>query len=87
MRLVDYDWVYEMTEGVLVAAGSSGIAQAPSAQSTRNSIGMFFSKAQAAGTPITLKDSQENVVVTIAPKRQVQSVVISAPALKKDATY
>lgn len=84
---LDYDATFEITGGLLVAAGSSGMAQAPATQSTQYSIGMTYSSAQAAGTPVSVKDSKGSELVTFTPKRQYQFVVISSPQLKKDATY
>ncbi len=84
---LDYDGTFEMSGGFLIAAGSAGMAQAPSEQSGQYSIAMNYSKAQQAGTLVHLKDSKGNTVVTFAPKKQYQAVVISSPELKKDTEY
>lgn len=84
---LDYDVTFEMTGGVVVAAGSTGMAQAPATQSTQYSVLMTYSKTQPAGTLVSLKDSQGNPVVTYAPQKQYQSLVIASPALKQGATY
>ncbi|PYI53743.1 carbohydrate-binding domain-containing protein [Paenibacillus flagellatus] len=84
---LDYDGTFVMSGGFLIAAGSTGMASAPSADSGQNSVVMSFSKAQAAGSLIRLEDGQGNAVATFAPAKTYQSVVISSPSLKKDATY
>lgn len=84
---LDYDGAFEMTGGFLIAAGSSGMVQAPSEQSTQYSIAMNYSQIQQAGTLIHLEDSKGNNVVTFAPKKNYQSVVVSSPELKKDIEY
>lgn len=84
---LDYDGVFEMSGGLLIAAGSSGMAEAPSEQSTQYSILMDFSEVQQAGSIVNLKDGNENTVVTFAPRKEYQSVVITSPELKKDTTY
>lgn len=84
---LDYDGTFEMTGGFLIAAGSSGMAQAPSEQSTQNSIIMTYPQTQQAGTIVNLKDSKGNTLATFAPKKNYQTVVISSPELKKNSVY
>ncbi|MFZ5965722.1 MAG: carbohydrate-binding domain-containing protein [Bacillota bacterium] len=84
---LDYDGTFELSGGFLVAAGSAGMAQAPSEQSAQYSIIMNYSQTQQAGTVVHLKDNEGNTVVTFAPKKNYQSVVISSSELKKDTTY
>lgn len=84
---LDYDGVFEISGGVLIAAGSTGMAQVPSEQSTQNSMLMYYTQVQKAGTIIHMKDNTGNTVVTFAPKKEYQSVAISSPELKKDSAY
>ncbi|MDF2533039.1 MAG: dockerin type 1 [Clostridia bacterium] len=83
---LDYDGVFEISGGLLIAAGSSGMAQAPSV-STQNSMLMYYPQVQQAGTIINLKDNAGKTVVTFAPKKEYLSVVISSPELNKDTAY
>ncbi|MFY0760822.1 carbohydrate-binding domain-containing protein [Metabacillus dongyingensis] len=84
---LDYDQSFEMSGGFLIAAGSSGMAMATSEESTQNSILMSYPETQSAGTILHLEDSKGNKVVTAAPEKDYQSVVISSPKLTKDASY
>ncbi|MDF2626852.1 MAG: dockerin type 1 [Symbiobacteriaceae bacterium] len=84
---LDYDGTFEMTGGFVIAAGSAGMAQAPSEQSTQHAVAMVFSSTQQAGTLVSLHDQQGNAVVTYTPSKPYQSVVISSPKLKKGETY
>lgn len=84
---LDYDGTFVISGGVLMAAGSSGMAQTTSDESTQNSIIMTYTKTQKAGTVVHLKDSKGNIVETVTPKKDYQSLVISSPNLVKDATY
>ncbi|MCX7922545.1 MAG: carbohydrate-binding domain-containing protein [Clostridia bacterium] len=84
---LDYNGTFEMSGGFLIAAGSAGMSEAPSEKSTQYSINMYYTNMQQAGTLVNLKDSNGNTVATFAPKKEYQSVVISSPALKKEATY
>ncbi|KAA0944262.1 carbohydrate-binding domain-containing protein [Sporosarcina sp. ANT_H38] len=84
---LDYDEDFEISGGVLIAAGSSGMAMATSEDSSQHTILMTYPKTQSAGTTLLLEDSEGNEIVTFAPEKDYQSVVISSPKLTKDASY
>lgn len=84
---LDYDGTFVMTGGFLVAAGSSGMAQATSDQSTQPGVLMTYSKQQQAGTMVHLQDSEGKDILTFAPAKSYQSLFVSSPNLKKDAAY
>lgn len=84
---LDYDGEFIISGGLLVSAGSSGMAQAPAETSTQSSIAMNFSTTQKAGTLVSLKDSKGNTITTVAPKKDYQTVVISSPEIKKGSEY
>lgn len=84
---LDFDGSFELSGGTLIAAGSSGMAQAPSDTSSQRSISMTFSETQQAGTIVHLEDSEGNTIMTFAPSKNYQSVVISSPDLKDGGLY
>ncbi len=84
---LDYDGAFEHSGGTLIAAGSAGMAQAPSDASTQRSMMMIFPQAQEAGTFVTLRDDSGNTVAAIAPTKAFQTVLISTPELKSGASY
>ncbi|HHV09279.1 MAG TPA: carbohydrate-binding domain-containing protein [Clostridiales bacterium] len=84
---MDYNGTANITGGTVVIAGSVGMAQGFSGTSTQYSILYNFSASSAAGTEVTIKDADGNVVISYTPEKQYQSVVISSPDLQKDATY
>ena len=84
---LDYDGVFEMSGGFIVAEGSSGMVQAPSEQSTQYSLVMSFSNVQQAGTIIHIEDGKGGNVATFAPAKNYQTVVVCSPQLKKDTEY
>jgi hypothetical protein len=84
---LDYDATFEMTGGFLVAAGSSGMAMAPSDTSTQYSIAMTYPQTQKAGNLVSLQDSKGNSIATFAPAKEYQTVVASSPELKKGESY
>ncbi|WP_083679558.1 carbohydrate-binding domain-containing protein [Paenibacillus amylolyticus] len=84
---LDYDGTFEISGGYLVAAGSSGMAQGTSDASTQNTIVMTFPTTQKAGTLVHVQDSEGNNILTFAPAKDYQTVVVSSPDLAKDGSY
>lgn len=84
---LDYDGSFDISGGTLVAAGSSGMLQATADDSSQSTIAMTFSQAQQAGTLVHLQDSDGNTIMTFAPSKNYQSVVISSPKLTQGGSY
>ena len=84
---LDYDAAFEVSGGTLAIAGSSGMAQAPSATSKQNSVLVYYTNTQAAGTKAILKDASGNVLFSYTPEKAYQSIVFSGPNLKQGQTY
>jgi hypothetical protein len=78
---------YNISGGFLVAAGSSGMAQAPSTSSTQYSVVHNFSSPQAAGTMVHIETQDGEEILTFVPAKAYQSVVLSSPELKNGSTY
>lgn len=78
---LDYNGTFEITGGTLVAAGASGMAQNVSG-GTQTTVGISFDQTQAAGTLISLKDSDGNTLLSVAPSKNFQHLVISSPDLQ-----
>ncbi|MFR9070316.1 MAG: carbohydrate-binding domain-containing protein [Paraclostridium sp.] len=83
---LDYDGSCNISGGILIAAGSAGMAQSPSLTSSQNSVNIALS-SQQANIIIHIEDEKGNEVITFAPSKQYQSVVVSSPELKKGSTY
>ncbi len=84
---LDYDGVFKITGGFLVAAGSSGMAQAPSTSSTQYSMMLNLSSSKSAGTMIHIETQDGEDILTFVPIRAYQSVVLCSPELKNGSTY
>lgn len=84
---LDYDQSFEISGGFLIATGSSGMAMAPSEESTQNSILMTYPETQKAGTMVHLEDSKGNTIVSFAPNKDYQSVIINSPKLTKNSSF
>ena len=75
-----------MNGGVLIAAGSSGMAQQPGSASAAYSVMASFA-AQAAGTIVSLRASDGSDIATFAPSKTFANLVVCTPALQKGASY
>jgi hypothetical protein len=84
---LDYYGSFNVTGGLLVAAGSSGMAEAPSETSTQYSIMVNFEHAQQAGTLFRIEDEDGNDLLTFAPTKQYQSVMLSSPDIQNGSAY
>lgn len=84
---LDYDGTFEQSGGTLIAAGSSGMAQAPSETSSQRAILMTFPSQLEAGTLVTLTDSSGKQIAAFAPAKTFSSIVISSPDLLAGTEY
>lgn len=84
---LDYLGTFNITGGFLVAVGSAGMAQAPSASSAQNSVLLVFQSGVAAGTLLQIVDENSASLLTFEPTKVYQSVVFSSPDLEMGATY
>jgi hypothetical protein len=84
---VDYDATFVMTGGYLVAAGSSGMAQQPSASSSQNSLLINFTNRQPAGTIVHIQNSADEDVLTFVPVKEFQSITLSSTGLVTGEKY
>lgn len=73
--------------GVLIAAGSSGMAVTFDSSSDQCSLMYTYQSTQSAGTLITLTDASGNVIASYSPDKEYQNVVISSPEMVSGSTY
>jgi hypothetical protein len=73
--------------GLLIAAGSSGMAEAPSANSAQNCVSAAIGSAQQPDTLVTLADENGNEIISFAPTKTFDHIVISSPEIEKGKTY
>ena len=84
---LDYTGSFTVTGGSLLAAGSSGMAQMPSAGSTRNSLMLKFAAAQQAGSFVHVQNAAGADIVTFRPTKRYQNLVLSSALLAKGSGY
>ena len=84
---LDYDGYFKISGGVLVAAGSAGMAQVPGRISTQNSLLTRFNGTVPAGTLINIADSAGNSLLTFSPGKAYQTLAFSSPDLQTGGSY
>jgi hypothetical protein len=84
---LDYDGTFTISGGYLVAAGSSGMAQAPGTASTQYSVMMTFASPQPSGTMVHFETEDGEEILTFVPTKAYQSIVLSSSQLEKGVTY
>lgn len=73
-------------DGLLIAAGSSQMAELPGSGSSQNSVGANIGSC-AGGTLVTLADSSGQEILSYAPSKNFEHIVISSPDIKTGESY
>lgn len=82
---MDYDGTGEITGGIVIASGPSGMAMNFGSTSTQGSI-LYNSSTSQSGL-ISISDSNGNILASFEPEKQYNSLVISTPEIKTGGTY
>ncbi len=84
---LDYASCY-ISGGLVVAAGSSGMAQIPGSDSSpQNSLLLNFDSSYPAESLIHIESEDGNHLLTFAPSKNYQSLAFSSPDLASGASY
>lgn len=83
---LDYDEIFTMNGGTLVAFGSNGMAMNVSAGS-QNAVLIGLSSQQSANSTFDLLDASGKKVLEITPSKAYSSVLISTAGLKLNTNY
>ena len=85
---LDYDDTFDISGGTLIAvAGSARMAQTISSTSSQKTVTITFANSQEANSLVNLQDEAGNTILSFAPSKAYQSVVISSPLLEEGKTY
>jgi len=84
---LDYDGTFTMNGGYLLAAGSSGMAQAPGTSSSQYAVMINLASSQPAGTLVHIETENGEEILTFAPNKTYQSIIFSSSLLEKGTTY
>ena len=85
--ILDYNGQASITGGTVFAAGSSGMMQTFGENSTQNYLVVYCEEAQQEGTVIRLTDGENQLLGEYASPKAFDTIIISAPELKKGAVY
>ena len=84
---IDYNNAFTISGGTLIAAGSSGMADAPTTSTNGGVISMTFSSSKSAKTTYAIKDSSGNIVIEYTPAKLYANVVVYSAAIKSGSAY
>ncbi len=85
--VLDFASKFQITGGKFVGAGGSGMAQNPTEDSLQPVIVQSLPEPVEAGTVITVKDGDGEIIVYFRTEKKAQWYAISAPELVKGKTY
>lgn len=84
---LDYEGEAVITGGIVIAAGSRGMAMGFSENSTQYSFLTSLPQTAEGNTALTVTDSSGKTLATFTPPKAYQSVCASLPTLQKGGTY
>ncbi len=84
---LDCNGTAAISGGTVIAVGASGMAENFGSGSTQGTILYTLNASQAAGTQVTLTDSDGKVLAGYTARKRFNSVVVSAPGLEQGKTY
>ena len=82
---LDYDGTAKITGGIVVAAGSTGMAQNFAEGSTQGSILVNFNQSHTEEIVVT--DEKGEKLISFTPSKKYQSVVVSCPKITVGKSY
>lgn len=77
----------EISGGVLLAVGASGMAENMSSSSTQCTFMQDLDETASGGDTITITDASGNVLASYTPVRSYQNIIFSCPELQVGETY
>lgn len=84
---LDYDSVFEVTGGTLIAVGANGMAQGISSSSTQYGVLINLSTSFSKDSTILITDSKGNEILSYKTSKSFSSITFTSSDLKKGETY
>lgn len=84
---LDVNGDFLVSDAVLVAAGSIGMDETPSASSSQATLHLRFDSLVAAGTVLRIQASDGTPIATFRASKDLQSLVVSTPGVVAGASY
>lgn len=85
--MIDYNGTFAVSGGTIIAAGSSGMAMAPSEGSEVNSIMLVTTTTLPAGTDVKLLSAEGLLIDAITVVSQSQAVLFAGPEIEAGKNY
>lgn len=85
--ILDYNGTATITGGTVIAAGSAGMMQTFSDESTQNYLVVYYTETQEAGTAIQLQNADGTVLAEYTPEKAFVAAIVSSPELETGNTY
>lgn len=74
----DYDGNFVITDGEIIAIGSSGMAQGIGNNSTQCGMLVYLSNTYSSGTSISIRDTSDNEIISYTSVKSFSSIVFSS---------
>lgn len=84
---LDVNGSFTVSGGVLMAAGSAGMAVAPDAESEQGWVSATLDASVPAGTTLHVVNADDEIVATYVTSKAIQNVVVSSSAIKSGEEY
>ena len=84
---VDYDSVLEVTDGTLIAGGSSGMLQSCSTSSSIYSATIVFAANYGENDIISIVDNNNTEIASFTGKKDFNALVVASPSFAKGSSY
>ena len=84
---LDADRGIVITGGKVFASSTLGMVETPSTNSTQNVVSYAQQSNIKAGSIVSLRDKQGNILIEVTVQKNCQSVIMSSPDLKNGETY
>jgi hypothetical protein len=78
---------FKITDGFLLAGGSSGMAQAPSSTSAQSAVLLNLRSSIQAGTLVTIQSGDGTILFSFVPTKTFSSIAFSSPTLESGSIY
>jgi hypothetical protein len=83
---IDYETTCVVTGGTIIAAGSNGMAQAPSSDSTQNSLIAYLTETEA-GTAVSVTNAAGDEIAAFTPTKRFSWLLVCSPDIETGETY
>ncbi len=85
--ILDHGGTMNVSGGRIIGSGTSDMLEMPDDTSSQYTMVILFDKSQQAGTLVSVKDSDGNILAAMTPEKSFGCFIFSSPKLKKGESY